>query len=499
MSEKSIAIIGAGIAGLAAGCYGRMNGYETHLFEMHARPGGLCTSWPRGRYTFDGCLHWLVGSREGPFHKFWREVGALQGVEVVDFEPFFAYEAADGRTVTFYNDPDRLREHLLEIAPEDAAAIKKFTRAVRRAASFEMPLDKPPELFTLGDRLKTFAGMLPYMGLFIKWGRLSMRDFGTRLKNPLLSEAMTHGFWPDAPVFFFLVTLAWMWRRNAGYTVGGSLPLSRRIEKRYRELGGEVSYRARVEKVLVEDDRAVGVRLEDGTVHRADFVISAADGRTTIFDMLEGRYVDDKVRGYYDELPIFAPLVYLSFGVDGTLEDAPHYLTFNFASPLQIAGEEVRRASFRVYNFDPTLAPPGKTVVTVMFESNYDYWKKLRDEDRDRYRAQKDHVAAAVLDELERRLPGIKDKVEARDVATPATFERYTGNWQGTYEGWQISPRTLTLRMEKTLPGLANFWMAGQWVMPGGGLPTALLAGRQVIQLICHSDGRAFVATEAGS
>jgi len=68
MSEKSIAIIGAGIAGLAAGCYGRMNGYETHLFEMHARPGGLCTSWPRGRYTFDGCLHWLVGAREGAFH-----------------------------------------------------------------------------------------------------------------------------------------------------------------------------------------------------------------------------------------------------------------------------------------------------------------------------------------------------------------------------------------------------------------------------------------------
>jgi phytoene dehydrogenase-like protein len=215
--------------------------------------------------------------------------------------------------------------------------------------------------------------------------------------------------------------------------------------------------------------------------------------------MLEGRYVDDKVRGYYDELPVFTPLVYLSFGVDDALEDAPHYLGFNFASPLQVAGEEVRRASLRVYNFDPTLAPPGKTVVTVMFESNYDYWKKLRDEDRDRYRAQKDHVAEAVLDELERRFPGIKDKVEARDVATPATFERYTGNWQGTYEGWRISPRTLTLRMKKTLPGLANFWMAGQWVMPGGGLPTALLAGRQVIQLICHGDGREFVATEAGS
>jgi phytoene dehydrogenase-like protein len=498
VSEKSIAIIGAGIGGLAAGCYGRMNGYATRIFEMHTGPGGLCTSWARGRYTFDGCLHWLVGSREGPFHKFWREVGALQGAEVVDFEPFFAYEAADGRTVTFYNDPDRLQEHLLELAPEDAREIKKFARAVRRAASLEMPLDKPPELFTLGERLKMIAAMLPKMDLLMKWGRVSLRDFAARLKSPLLAEAMTHGFLADAAVFHLVATLAWMWRRNAGYTIGGSLPLAKRIEKRYRELGGEVSYRAPVEKVLVEEDRAVGVRLADGTEHRADYVISAADGRTTIFDMLEGRYVDDKVRGYYaGELPVFAPLVYLSFGVDDALTDAPHYLTFNFASPLQVAGEEVRRASLRVYNFDPTLAPAGKVVVTVMFESNYGYWKKLRDEDRDRYRAQKDNVAEAVLDELERRFPGVKDRVEARDVATPATFERYTGNWQGTYEGWRISPATLTLRMDKTLPGLSNFWMAGQWVVPGGGLPSALLAGRQVIQLICHGEGREFAATEA--
>jgi phytoene dehydrogenase-like protein len=476
MSEKSIAIIGAGIAGLAAGCYGRMNGYKTHIFEMHTGPGGLCTSWKRGDYTFDGCLYWLVGSREGPLYELWREVGALQGVEVVDFEPYFAYEAADGRTVTFYNDPDRLREHLLEIAPEDAVTIKKFARAVRRAAS--------PDAAASKEVVKT-------------WGGVSLRDFGAQLRNPLLAEAMAYVLRRDVSVFHFLATLAWMGQRNAGYPVGGSLAFSRRIEKRYRDLGGEIIYGTRVEKVLVEDDRATGVRLADGAEHRADFVISAADGRTTIFDMLEGRYADDKVRGYYDELPLFAPLLYLSFGVDDALEDAPPYLTFNFASPRQVAGEEIRRASLRVYNFDPTLAPPGKAVVTVMFESNYDYWRKLRDEDAGRYRAAKDHVAAAVLDELERRFPGIKDKVEVRDVATPATFERVTGNWKGSFAGWEIPPPASAPRIEKTLPGLANFWMAGQWVMPGGGLPSALISGRQVIQLICDGDGREFAASSA--
>jgi len=50
-------------------------------------------------------------------------------------------------------------------------------------------------------------------------------------------------------------------------------------------------------------------------------------------------------------------------------------------------------------------------------------------------------------------------------------------------------------RFERTLPGLANFYMAGQWVMPGGGVPPSLYSGRQVIQLICHQDRKPFVTT----
>ncbi len=60
------------------------------------------------------------------------------------------------------------------------------------------------------------------------------------------------------------------------------------------------------------------------------------------------------------------------------------------------------------------------------------------------------------------------------------TFERYTGNWQGTFLGWLITTKTLRMRMSKTLPGLKNFYMAGQWVEPGGSVPTATMSGRNV-------------------
>jgi hypothetical protein len=77
VAEKSIIIIGAGLAGLSAGCYGQMNGYRTQIFEMHTTPGGLCTAWKRKGYTFDGCIHWLTGSRSGVFHRFYEELGAV--------------------------------------------------------------------------------------------------------------------------------------------------------------------------------------------------------------------------------------------------------------------------------------------------------------------------------------------------------------------------------------------------------------------------------------
>ena len=104
-------------------------------------------------------------------------------------------------------------------------------------------------------------------------------------------------------------------------------------------------------------------------------------------------------------------------------------------------------------------------------------------------------VIEEVVAALDRRYPGLAAHVEMRDVATPMTFERYTGNWKGAYSGWLTSAETITMVMNKTLPGLANFYMAGQWVMPGGALPNALMSGRYVTQIICNEDKKQFVTS----
>jgi phytoene dehydrogenase-like protein len=100
-----------------------------------------------------------------------------------------------------------------------------------------------------------------------------------------------------------------------------------------------------------------------------------------------------------------------------------------------------------------------------------------------------------VIDQLGKRFPGIKGEIEVVDVTTPATYERYTGNWQGSNMGWANTTETTGKSMSRTLPGLGGFYMAGQWVYMGGGVPGAVMSGRHLIQIICKQDKRRFTTT----
>lgn len=182
-------------------------------------------------------------------------------------------------------------------------------------------------------------------------------------------------------------SLAWMNMGNAGYCIGGVQSLIRRIEEKIANLGGKIRFNARVERVLVENDTAVGVELEGGERVMADWVISAADGRTTIFEILGGKYGDEETRKRYDERELFASYLQVSLGVERDLSEEPAMLSRILVSPLVVdPGPEIDSVSFRIFHFDPTFAPPGKTAVTSTLPTrNFGYWNDLRKMDPGRY------------------------------------------------------------------------------------------------------------------
>jgi phytoene dehydrogenase-like protein len=497
MAERSIIVIGAGIAGLSAGCYGRMNGYRTRIFEMHDKPGGLCTAWSRQGYTVDGCIEWLVGTNPASsFHRIWEELGAARDWRIADRDVFMRVEGSEGQAATIFCDLDRLEDHLLELSPRDGDLIRPFVRKARALTRFSVPIGKAPETFSVLDGLRMMVRMLPHMPLFRRWGGVTLGEFAGRFRDPLLRDAFLALWVPESTILFPMMTLAWLHTREAGYPAGGSLPFARSIARRLEEMGGEIRYGARVTRILVEDDRAAGVLLADGSEHRADWIISAADLHATVFDLLDGRHADDALRGAFSRFPIFEPLILVAIGVREMPEGLPPTVAgidIPVDPPDEIAGRMRRRLRLGG-GFDEEHAPPGHAVLRALLPSEFGYWEELR-KDRPGYEAQKGRVADTVIRLLDRRFPGLAAQVAMSDVATPVTFRRYTGNWQGSYEGWLLTPASLMTRMRKTLPGLSNLLLAGHWVEPGGGLPPAALSGRYAVQTLCKKEGRRFTAS----
>lgn len=499
MSEKSIIIIGAGIAGLSAGCYGQKNGYKVRIFEQDTRPGGLCTSWERKGYTINGGLAFLLGSGEGTdFHNMWKQLGVIPKLRMIDYECLIIVEAKEGQVFYMYNDLDRLEEHMMELAPEDKHVIEDFIQGARAFTNYNTPVDKAPELLNPIDKMKFLFTKFPLIRAMSKWKKVTFQDFTNRLKNPFLREAFSQAkalFSDAAPILLFQMALAAGHVKSCGYPEGGARRLSQTIADYFAELGGTVECQSKVEKILTANDRAIGVRIKDGSEHFADYVISAADGRTTIFNMLDGKYVNAKIRRYYDSLPVGPPVLLAAFGVNRTFDDLPHSAAgtiFPLDEPIAIAGEEIFSLRPMIYNYDKTLAPEGKTYMRMVLLSDYEYWKSLNANPAE-YKAEKERIAKSIISILDERYPGFNAQVEMWDISTPVTFERYAGNWKGSIVGWDCTVDTFFMPMSKTLPGLDNFYMAGQWVEPGGGIPMVALSGRNVIQLIVKKDKKSWM------
>jgi len=493
VGENSIIIIGAGIAGLSAGCYGQMNGYRTHIFEMHHKPGGLCTSWERKGYTIDGCIGWLMGTDPGSsYYTLWQELGALQGERIIYHEEILRVVDSDGNPLVLYSDLDKLEGYLKELAPEDGKEMKKLIRLARICSTFNPSVKKAPELMGLVDLISFLVKFRSFLKIHSRYRNITLQDYARKLKSPFLRKMLS---FLRIDLLGLTMMLGTFHKKTAGYPEGGSLEFSRGIEQRYLNLGGTIHYRSPITEILVDNNRAAGVKLSDGSIHRGDIVISAADGRTTIFELLGGKYIDSKIQEYYNEYPIFPSKILVSLGVNRTFDDSPHWVVFPLDTPIFIGDQEHSSLGVEIYNFDQTLAPPGKTLLRVLFDADYTYWSQLKQEP-DRYKTEKKKTAETVLSILDQRFPGLAALVEMVDVATPITWERYTGNWKGSYLGWQITDKTRPpFRMSKKLPGLESFYMAGQWVEPGGGLPPSALSGRNVIQVICRKDKKNFKTT----
>ncbi|HEX2959333.1 MAG TPA: NAD(P)/FAD-dependent oxidoreductase [Chitinispirillaceae bacterium] len=505
--RNKVIIIGAGISGLSAGCHLASSGYETEIHEMHSLPGGLCTAWKRGPYLFDDCIHWLPGvTRASRFYDINDEVLDLSSMQFVRHDTVMTLEALDtadpsgNKTFYLYGNIDKLEAYLWKIAPEDGPVTKKIIGICRYLAKCNIPptLD-PPEMLGLFDKI----GMLRHLPLLLKLAGLSkitMQSLSAKTKSPFLREVLQRiSLGKDYPAVVQFMQVAFSHQGSAATPLGGSLAFARRIEQRFLNLGGKIVYKSRIKKILTENGRACGIENEHGQKMNADIVISAADGHWTLYEALEGKHLTPQLSELYalKKLEPFESIVYVSLGLRSAFTGQVSSRIFFFPEPKKLCdGSEHSWLLAHLVNFDPAQAPEGKSVINVMLLTRkHEYWESLRTSDPESYAAKKESAKDFVVDILEEKIGGIKTNLETWDVATPATFIRYTGNWLGSYEGWYPDKNFLAAKpLPRRVPSLRDFYMIGQWTEAGGGITPCIKSGRDIARIICRKDTRTWIA-----
>ena len=458
LEERSALIIGAGLAGLSAGVYAQLNGYSSRILERNGYPGGMAACWRRGEYLVDGGIHFVTGHRPGvDLHRFMDELGILDA-HFVDMGVYGRYvDEASGTAFDVTADPEQLRDVLRDRFPKDGRVVDELLVGAIGMAKRDptvMGMDKATELLGMGDRARMTWDMGGLVRYFTgRWAK-PMTEWSRRVHDPVLADALRWMFLPQAPAWFVIMLLGLLFSGQMGLLRDGSASIPRAMEARYLSLGGDVAYEKAVERVLVEDDRAVGVRLEDGAEERADAVIGASDGRELVHGMLGGRYIEPKVDAWHRERALMRPLTMVTFGVAREYPDEPWLTTFRLAGPLEVAGERHRHLLVRFYNHSTSFSPPGKTVVQVMLETPWAFWKDLHDAGREGYRREKAALARRVLGRVDGLFPGTAEAVEMTDVATPVTYWRYTRSREGSYMGWDLDSSAIRMWFPRKLPGL---------------------------------------------
>ncbi len=494
MPKKKIIIIGGGIAGLTAGIFAQLNGFQSQILEKHHTVGGECTGWDRKGYHIDGCIHWLVGTKEGTsLRKLWDKVGALDGVEIYHPESFMAVEYQD-TTVHFYRDLERLKNSWIEISPADENIIAEFCQDIKKLQSFEVPSGKPLDLMNILEKVKFYFSMRHVGPVINKYNKISIGELAAKFNHPALKHAAA-SFVPDSnhsalPIIFALGTFT---GGQSSIPKGESKSLALRMQNRYLELGGSLKTSCEIKQLEIDNGQVSQVVADNGEVFAGDYFIAACDAKVLYEGLLNGKYPDSEFETRYNN-PADYPLasnIYLGIGYQDKIESIPRTLKFAVENlDIKENNKPLDFLQMTHYNYEPDFAPENCTVITFainQYEPELAKWEDLV-KDKPAYNQEKNRIGQAVISAMEGRFPEMQGKLELLDVATPQTYQKYCNAYRGAFMAFWPTLQGKELSHSGKINGLDNIWLSGQWLQPPGGLPTALITGKDTIMRICKQE-----------
>lgn len=479
---KKVVIVGGGIAGMTAGVLLQKAGFDTEIYEKNTLPGGQCTGWKREGYFIDNCIHWLTGTRPGSaLHELWKEIGALgDSVEIYKKEMFFSSKL-NGETLTFWRDKEKTRKEMLKLSPEDEEEINKLIKYVSLAETMTIPVEKPFDAMNLFEFIKLGMSMKSMGKVMKEYGNMDITELAGRFKHPLIRRAIIDYMPSGYQAYAFIVSYGTVTGGNGDIPKGGSLEMSLRIAEKYKEYGGKLHTNADVKAILLNSKKAEGILLESGEEVEADYVICACDTDYTFHKLLPEKYMPAGLKKMYvdrDKYPVSSGFQ-IAYAVDGVFPELTGTRVFS-CDEMNVGRQSVKCMSVQSYDYESNFAPEGKMILQTNFaqtEEDYRYWESLY-ADKESYKKRKTEIATTALRRVEKEYPFLTGKIHVIDVWSPMTYTKYCNSYMGSYMSFVTTKQAKSITVPGVVKGLDNVFLASQWLMGPGGLPTAAAMGK---------------------
>ncbi|MGP1587155.1 MAG: phytoene desaturase family protein [Treponemataceae bacterium] len=460
MKEYDVIVIGSGNGGLSAACKLAKEGKKVAVFETHNIPGGCGTTFKRGRFEFEVALHQLnaIGSEEHPglVRQIFNEYGIFDEIDWIQIKSLYKINLPSARGVTLPADRKEVQELLCKEFPHEADNIIRY---------YKMVYDFAAEIFAFKAKAGNSSGEPSALKRAImklgfpkvyptlhKYGCLSTQDVLDEFFEDQELQLCLSAYWcfmgvPPTKFPFSILGLCTYGyiEEKPYYLKGGSQVMSMALTEAIRKFGSDVFLNNRVKRIIIEDNKAVGIVDSHDVEYRCKVVISNISPIHTYAGLLKDEEIPEDVNEYFKSYKVGISGFVLFIGLDCKPEDIGFTDSFNLIYSSLDANEDFKNSKLldctkdpivaTCYTIDdPSVSPEGTSIISTGILKYGDAWERLSPSE---YHETKFRMARELLDRLEKRFPGLIEHIEEMEIATPLTFEHYLNHPGGAIYGFE--------------------------------------------------------------
>lgn len=500
MNQYDVIVIGAGNGGLATAATLAEKGKKVVVFEKHNIPGGCGTSFRRGRFEFEVALHQLssMGTPEKPgaLRKQFKRYGIEDKIDWVEIKDLFRVNFPDGTGVTLPADRKKCEDHLISLFPEEQKAILKYFETVYAFCS-ESALfaEKSGNNTSEPGAIKKAIMKFGFPKLYPTLARYALKSTQEVLDEFFESEKLQlalSAYWcfmgmpPERFPWSILAKCTNFYIEDKPfYLKGTSMVMNQALMEAVEQMGGTVHLNRAVTEILIEDEKAVGVVDEKGTIYRAKKVVSNISPHTTYGALLKEKDIPQSARDYLKPYTVGISALTCFIGLDCPPEEIGFTTSFtlnyeslnankDFNDAYKLLPEQDPLVATCYTVDDPSISPKGTSIITAGTLKYSTEWEKLSPE---QYYEKKYEAGKRIIDRLEKMYPGLKDHIEEMEIATPLTHMRYLNHPGGAIYGYEQDLMSSVFFFPSESK-IENLEFASGWVNACGFGPNYLFADK---------------------